>query len=417
MGPMDDPAEYLKIEDAARFLGVSRRWVYRRIWSGELSASKVGGLYFIHKQDLQGLLAQRRTPVIGDTLDTESGSSPIKCGNCFRLIGTDAQFGAVCLATGCEKIICTQCLAEGVHYCIQHAPQPGEKLEQAVDRLQSGEISLLVKDATARLREVNFINRVQARIARVNTLIHPLSREVLTISNWDAYLEQKDERAEVMRVLGKMVLDSQTLARVPLNVLLRYHLPPSKGQKGPPLEIYIQVLSRMEVMLHDSFDTRPLGADDLIPWLIRFSDETQRSQSFRMIVLASTTGWDQAARQVVQGEESSKSSSKGLPFAHRNVLFYLFDLEKNELTYNLRDDRARGYAELFAPMLPSEEVDEAVQAIERELCVYDSLTLQYAARTMPYPEALLKQAFERLVTTGRYVLTEVPELGTAILKR
>ena len=410
----DDRSNYLKIEDAARLLGVSRRWVYRRIWKGELPASKVGGLYFIRPEDLQALIAQGQTAISGETFDLETGLTSIKCGYCFRLLTTDQQIGEVCETTGCERLICTRCLSEGLQHCVQHAPSSEQKWEQAVERHQRGELPLLVRASTARLRELNYLNRIQTRLARINSLIHPLSGEVLTIQDWDACLEQEDERAEVMQLLGRVVLDNDMFARVPLNASLRYRIAPQKKQKGLPLDISAQVLSRLPVMLRDDFDTQPLYGDDLTPWLVQLSEQAQHSQTIHLAVLASTTGWDTTARNIVLGEVGRP---RGTAYSHRLLLIYLFDLESGELFYNLQDDRLRRYAVLFAPLLPSEEIEEVIGDIEKQLLAYESLTLEYAAEILPYTRSLLQQAFERMVATSRYTLTDVPGLGLTIVRK
>jgi len=91
-------------------------------------------------------------------------------------------------------------------------------------------------------------------------------------------------------------------------------------------------------------------------------------------------------------------------------------MQSGELIYNLNDARLRGYIELFAPLLPGEEIDEVVALIEVEFITHDSLSLQYAVETMPYAEGVLRKAFERLAAGGEYVLTEVPDIGTAIVQ-
>jgi len=411
MGMTDDSSEYLKIDEAARLLRVTRRTVYRRIWSGELPATKVGGLYLIQREDLQAMLTQGRVTSPSDVAKPEAVLPPLKCGNCFRLIGSDAQIGEVCQKAGCDQLICVLCLAEGVQYCVQHSPTKEQKLEEAMQRFRQGEIPVLVRGNIARLRELNFVNRIQARISRIGTLIHPLSGELLTIQDWDTLLDQGDQREDVMHLLSKVMLDTETLTRVPLNAFLYYRIPQRKQPRSLPLEILVQSLSRLPVMLRDGFDTQPLNADDLTPFLVRLSEEAQQTQTFRLVVLAAVTGWDASARQAIQGE------TRGGAFVHRSALFYIFDLEKGELLYNLEDDRLRRYAELFAPLLLSEELEEVIQSIEKELLVYESLTLQYAAQVLPYPQDLIRQAFERLAAAGRYALTEVPELGLAIVRK
>ena len=128
------------------------------------------------------------------------------------------------------------------------------------------------------------------------------------------------------------------------------------------------------------------------------------------MALAATTGWDSAARRAIQGELPGKA------FAHRHMLVYLFDLQRGELIYNLYDDRLRGYVELFAPILPEEEIKEVIAVIDMEFLTHDSLSLQYAVETLPFSASVLQKAFERLAATGGYVLTEVPEIGTAIVQ-
>jgi excisionase family DNA binding protein len=409
MSDPTDNSDYLKIGDAARFLGVNKRTVYRRVWSGELPASKVGGLYFIRREDLKALLAQGKFSPAEEPLPD---AALLKCGYCFRLLD-DSQIGQACQAEGCNEVICAQCLSEGVHYCARHSPTREERWQAAQAAFQRGELGLLVKGSAARLREVNFASRIQQRLSRINTLVHPLSGEVISIPDWDACLEAGDERAEVLRLLGRVVMDDVLITQTPLNLWLNYRLPQPKGKTGFPLEVQVRVLSHLPEILRDGFDTRPFTVEELTAWLVRLSDEAQRGRLARLVVLASTTGWDSQARAILQGQAGSKTA---LPYAHRLARFYLFDLEQGDLVYNLQDDQARLYAELFIPTLLSEELAEAAAAVEKELVAYDSLTLEYASQVLPFTNAKLKLAFERLATTGRYHLAQSPESGLTIIR-
>lgn len=408
MNPVDDAAQYLKIDDAARLLGVSRRWVYRRIWSGELAASKIGGLYFIQRSVLEDLLSQRST---APAFQKEEALSQEKCGYCYRLLTSDEQIGEVCQAPGCEKIICSQCLAEGIHHCAAHTPSRDQKLEEMQQRQQRGEIQLLVKGSAARLLEINFINRLQARLEQISNLIHPLSSELLSIQDWSEHSQRGDQRSQVMRLLNKVMLDSGTLARTPLNAFLTYTLPPQKRQKGTGVQIHIQVISRLAEMARQGFDTLPLSAEDLQPWLVQYSDEAQQSGAFHFLVLASPSGWDASARQLVQGKAA------GSAFMHRLLLVYLYDLAQGELVYNTHDERTRAYAELFTPLQPEEQIEEAGRAIENELVQHKSLALDYAAQILPFSPTLLRQAFDRLAAGGQYTLLQLPEYGLVIARK
>ena len=88
-------------------------------------------------------------------------------------------------------------------------------------------------------------------------------------------------------------------------------------------------------------------------------DAPLRAATFRLVLLASPTGWDESVRQAV-------NPSSGYAFSHRQALLYLFDLPMSELTYNINDDRARRYAELFRPVLPFEALQEVIRGVQAE---------------------------------------------------
>ena len=400
-------SDFLKIPEAARYLGVTRRWVYRRIWSGDLPASKVGGLYFIQRKDIDALLEQGK---LGGTMKEEVKESLLKCGHCFRLLDSDTLIGDVCQAENCEQLICTQCLAEGSRFCVEHLPDKDQLWEAALEDFRQGKIPLLVKASQARLREVNFIQRFQTRLSSIGTLRHPLTDEMLSVSNWEALLEGGDEQAEVMRLLNKAVLEAEWLAKVPLNAFARYRLPPVKKQRGAPVTVLACTFSPLPEMLQKGFATHSLSADDLTARLLRLGEEAQRAQTMTLALLAATTGWDVPARDLVQG------SGAGTAFAHRWMLVYLYDMETRQIIYNRQDSRLRGFAEIFTPLLPSEEVEEVIAAVEKEMGIYESLTMEHALRAFSYSQSVLKKAFEQMASSGRYALTEVPNLGMAIVR-
>lgn len=407
-------SEYMKVGEAARFLGVNRRTVYRRIWNGDLPASKVGGLYYIRRADLEAMLTPTKFAGVAKTQDEaapQEADTTLKCGSCFRLLESDAQIADLCTQEGCESLICATCWEADERYCTNHQLDSEAKWQQVLQRHQAGELPVLVRDRNARLQEINFLNRIQARVEQMSTLIHPLSNQVLTInSNWDEYFEQGDDRAQVMRLLGRMMLDAETTTRLPLNAWLQWTIPPAKHQPDSALRIHVQVLSHQLEILRDGFDTQPFGEDELTPYLLKITQEAQESHTPVLVVLAATTGWDDTARRVILGDVP------GTAFAHRQLLIYLFDLQSRELIYNPRDDRLRGYAELFAPLLPSEELKEVSTAIEKEMLNYDSLTLQHAIEILPFARQIIQQAFEKLAASREYVLTDIPELGPAIIK-
>ncbi len=418
---MPDPtttSDLLNIAEAARFFGRSQRWVYRRIKDGAIPAFKIGGLYFIRRGDLQEMVEQGRVlpgtgPLMAETQTGELGAEQQKCGYCFRILD-DSQIGAVCRTEGCNELICTQCLTDGVQHCARHFPSRDQRWEAAQGRFQHKEIPVLVKANHARLLEINFTNRIQDRLARFSTLINPTSGELINIPNWDALLSAGDERAQIMHLLGKVALETTVTSSTPLNGWLVYRLPSARGKKGLALEIRVQTLSHLPEIVRDGFVERPFGVEDLLPWVQRLAEESASSQTFKIFLLAATSGWDVSARQVVHGKPGS--GALGTALVQRLGLIYLFDLQTGELLYNTLDERARRYAELFTTLLPTEELSEAVTALEKELGARDTITLQYAIQVLPYSPRLVRQAFDELVRTGHFAFLDVPQLGLAIIR-
>ncbi len=408
MDPIET-SEYLKIAEAAQFLGVSRRTIYRWVWSGELPANRVGGLYLIHRGDLQAMLTRKRPSTSSDKSEE---TALLKCGVCYRLIQNDQQVGEACAAEGCYELICSRCYEEGHRHCTRHSPTREQRIAEAREQKQRGEIPVLVEAQNARLREINYLTRIQIRLTRFASLLHPLTGETLNIPNWDAVLEDGDERAEVMRLLGRVALDADQLMRYPVNPWLHYNLPLPRQAKGGAVSINVHLLSRLAPMIREGYDASPFKAEDLSSWIMRLSSRNV-ADGFELLLLAASTGWDQSARRILLG---NSQETGGSPLVHRYGLLYLFDLEKGELIFSPVDERARRYAELFRPLLLSEEVEEIHRLIQSEMIAYETLTLQHAAQIMSYPEPVIRQAFEALASTGRYSLIETPGIGLALVK-
>ncbi len=401
-------SEYMKIAEAARFLGVTQRWVYRRVLSGELPASKVGGLYFIQRKDLQALLdGGRVAPSPEDKLESASPLPRLKCGFCYRLLADESEVGGMCSSAGCGELICDKCWQLHIHTCVRHSPTRAERLQSAREGKQSGVVSLLVEAPEARLSEINFLNRIHARLGGYSTLIHPLSGEALDIPSWDAVLETGDERAELMHLLGKVALDADTTSQIPLNAWHHYTLKP-KARKASTLELYVQVAANMEKMVRDGFDTLPLTLADLNAWIEKLIEQPARSGNFRLVLLASATGWEPRVLEALSG---------AVPFSHRLALLYLFDLGSNTLLFNNADAAARRYAELFRPMLPDEETAQVIHVIIDLMGAHDSLRLEDACSSLPYPAEKVNQAFNAMAAGGDYILTEIKGLGTTLVRR
>ena len=423
MTVQNDNKEYLKISEAAKLLGISQKTVYRWVVSGELAASRVGGLHLIRRADLDARLARgeigTQTGAFSQSVSNVSQASPepvlsselTKCATCYQLIQGSNQLGGNCTLDDCAQPICANCFAKGVRYCLVHRPTTEQSFRAAEEKLQRGEFSLLVKGPDARQAELIFLNRIDARLSNIKSLVHPQSGELINIPAWDAARQSSDEQTRLLKLLNKLFLDSASLLRYPLNAANSYRLLPGKGQKGAPLEIVIQVCSRMERMVKQQFETEALDRESLSATLARYTEDLEREQIFRILVLASTSGWDASSRQLIQG------SQPGSAYYQRRALVYLYDFKTGELIFDTADERTRGYAELFSPILPDEELLEVQRALEEEMLTRDSLALVDAFGIFPFKRGMLEAAFDRLAQTGGYSLVDLPQIGKALLRQ
>jgi hypothetical protein len=157
-----------------------------------------------------------------------------------------------------------------------------------------------------------------------------------------------------------------------------------------------------------------MTSEELMKILVKLSEEESTDNSFQLIVLASTTGWDSDARAVILGDPKR---GDGSAFVHPGILIYLFDLESNQLIFNNNDDRLKQYVELFTPLLVTEETNHIIPEIEKLLASrgHESLALSDAVKSLPYSERLLRQTFEKMQASGRYKIIEIPDLGGSVI--
>lgn len=405
---MDNITNLMRIKEVADLLGVTTRTVYRRIWAGELPATKIGGLYYIKRADLDALLSTTSAREL-PTPQTEL----LKCAACLRVLHSPDQIGAYCLEPGCSLPICKDCSIQGIQRCREHTLGKDQKWAQALADYQAGKLPLLVKASQARLREINYLNRIRGRIAQIESLLHPQSNTLITIRDWERFLEQGDQRSQLLKLKGSILLDTRDAAEYPLNAWLHYKIPEEGKQKNLPLEIQVQVLSHLEPMAQNGFDTLPFDREELRLYLLRLNQDLEHEPTFRITVLAATTGWHSSVHELISPANPADA------FLHPKMLIYLFDLESNQLIFHQQDQRLVQYAQLFKPLLIPEEAVEAQRAIENLLTErgHSSLTVGDALLQLPYPEAVIREAFKTMAASSRYRLLELDDIGTAIQQK
>jgi len=460
-------SDFLSLKEAAEYLNVKYKTVYRLVRNGELPAVKVGGIYRIRRRDLEAYVELQRVPPvrasiprcsvcgrpivselsIGGYCQAEGCNEPIcfacwqwehqrfcpvhqaeqaspeevgmpassdvlRCGTCFRVIPSPEMAGGQCEAEGCEAWICEDCWNKpDGHFCRKHKPSREEKLRDARRLLEAGQIPCLVTDLEARKREVNFLSRFDYKVHRVGTLRHPVTGRILRILDWELYHSRGDETEQLLELLHVGYLDKELLARTPINEWSRYVVQPSGRIPGLVLEA--RVFSHLDVYVRQGFDTQPATVEDLVSHLHSWMEEATQAQVVYVVGLASTTGWNEEARYYIQGERGQGG------FFHEWLMPLLIDLETGEAIYNIWDERLAPLAPLFAPQLQEELIHTTMRRVEDLLAhsLTDSLIASEVAAHLGVQEEVVHQAFERLAHSKQFIVEDVQGLGKTLIRK
>lgn len=174
--------------------------------------------------------------------------------------------------------------------------------------------------------------------------------------------------------------------------------------------VHVQAASRIDRMVRDGFDTQPLDVHELTLWIEKLVESGGKGNEFRVVLLASPTGWDEKAKALVTG-------MSGIPYSHRQALLYLFDIPENKLAYNHADERTRRYAALFQPVIAGKELNTIIKAVIESMGIHDSLTLQEAQDTLPFPADKIELAFKQMAEGQEFIITNLKGLGITLVKR
>ena len=131
-------SDFLSIKDAAAFLDVEYKTVYRLVTTGELPAARVGKLYRIERHDLEAYLqSTKKAAPVGTPVSPEDH---LLCGACGRVIPDPDLSGGQCAERACDELLCTTCWGRGVRHCRTHQPTADQQLAQARQALAQGRV-------------------------------------------------------------------------------------------------------------------------------------------------------------------------------------------------------------------------------------------------------------------------------------
>jgi len=397
---------FLSIREASQYLGVEYKTLYRIVLAGKLPASRIGGTYRIRKEDIDKYVEDQRLMVGGDNI-------PI-CGRCHRMIKSTEMIGGQCEHPSCEALLCQACWAnERDRYCLEHKRSAEVKLAEARQRLETGEITVLVTAAEARQKELNFIGRFDQKIQRLREIISPVDGRRFRINSWKAIHEENSDT----ELAGAPNVNKRDIAAtpviVPRNLRSTYSVlgPRKTKHESGGFVIEATTFSHIRAYKEDRFDAMPASHAELV-WLLERSIYSAKNYGALFIVgFASPTGWASEACEAVSGEKTGRG------FSSLYISPCLIDLRNDTLIFNLLDKRLRLFIDVFRGDLDEEIIKRVMDFVESEFVSRESQTLQEVADATDTDVSLVKEAFARLEQKGDYILSQLDKLGLTILRQ
>ena len=347
---------FYSIQDAAAYLQVDYKVVYRLVKEGEIPAARVGWQYRITQEELDTYLnAQRarQAALAGERTGERAGMTTAPAAN--------GNAPAKQTATAARAI--------------------------GISRVQ------------ARQMEQNFINRFQEKVTGIDTIRHPISDKSLRVNDWEPLHETRDERERLMRALNTAFLDRTTLATTPRNVISRYAV-----KETPDLVIEGRVVAHLETYCQAGADEAPAGIEDLLVVIEEYEQEHQKKGAAFVTGVASPTGWSDEAIAYIH------NTGRGDTYRNRFVRLFLVDPRSEAVYYDEHDPTTVSFAGLFILATPGEDIAALQEQLRAEIAGRSGLILSDFARTHGVNTELLLRAARALEAADGYRL--VKEKGT-----
>ena len=261
----------------------------------------------------------------------------------------------------------------------------------------------------ARVLELDYLGRFDISMRETGAVHTPEGAFEVPEGYWDGRSERRSERARLFSLL-----DGEDPEEYPTNAMARYEITSSRYLGlGSETEMVVEarVLSDLEAFARNGFDASPATLDDLLAVVNEVVYEAEGDDHAYLLGVASPTGWSDRVREQVEAEAFARSRFS------KHVSVCLVDLQDGSLVYDDADPVASENADLFAPPVDAERVEECVETVRREYVddvTTESVRLADVADAHGYRDHVVKRAFNRLEEAGAGEQLYVDELGLTL---
>ena len=398
--------QFLSIREAAQYLNVEYKTLYRLVVAGKIPASRVGGVYRIKRQDIDDYLEGQK--------GTGAASNVPSCERCHRLIKSPEMVGGQCEHPGCEALLCRDCWTkQSDRYCLEHKLLPEDKLTQAKQKLKAGEVTLIVTAAEARQKELDFIGRFDQKIRKIKEVTSPVDGTLFRVNSWDE-IHKETAELEIPETTSKNSGSASLTSHIiPRNQRADYSFlkrgTTRSGASGFVIEAAF--FAHLRNFIEDGFDTSPATHTELV-WLLETSIASAKNKGALYVVgFASPTGWTDEACEAISGRGSKKG------FSSLYGSFCLIDMNRDRLIANPYDMRVGAFLDVFRGDLDEEVINRVADYLQAQFLSRESQELEDVAHATEANPKLVEEAFRRLERSGRYIVSESGKTGLTIARK
>lgn len=349
---------FYSIQEAADYLQVDYKVVYRLVKDGKLPSTRVSWQYRLTEEELVRYLEGQRVRQIVEANERPAPST-------------------------------------------DHAMRRGIAAARAEMLEQSNHISRL----KARQMEQNFVNRFVEKVTSIGTIRHPATGDLMTVVKWEEHQEILEDREAMMVALNSAFLDRRTLATTPRNTIVRFTVPDS-----PVLVLEGRFVSHLDTLCTGEKDGQPGTLEDLLIAIDECEERQRIDQAFMVTGLASPTGWDEEAIGYIS------SSGRGNTYRNRNVHIYLIDLGSEAVYFDDEDSVTASFAGLFRLATDQEDVSSLAEQLRAHLSDRNGVILADYARDLAVSEEMAIAAAYRLQESGNYRVIDGADEGPVIVR-
>lgn len=411
--------KYLTLEEAADRLGVEYKTVYRLVRQGDIPAGKIGRIYRVLEEDIDGYFEQQKqamaTKATAESSVNSSSESTTgkRCCVCTTPIVSELSIAGFCEVT--NQPICQACwfvkkarratsvpdqpaeVAEKTaDTSIEEEAEPEATVDEKISQLRS-EGKHVITGADAKLDEERFLRSFGQRLANVEQLNDPVS---------DGPIILRDARSKHQIESHAQINENDNL---PSKRVSRFTL--RAGGWGKPkrcLTLEARFLSRPDVIKVRGYDFEPINAIELMAALTAIARRAEKVGCFHVSLIASPTGFTDDAVALLSGESTTKT------FKDRMAVAGLLDLPAERTVVDQDDPRVRGLLQVLDPQVFEDRIDECCGSLRDILLDKNSVSLGDACDKCNAEEEWMKQAFDRLKRAGEFVVDELDEFGLVI---